>query len=144
MKKTTAATGLIVAALVTLSAMALRAQHTPSDGAVPLKTAVVGTWRGDSFFDNSSTNFGHTSLELRFTDYGIVTARRGPMKNRPVVDSWTGDYIVVGSAIYISPHGGNDDRVLLSSLAVVDGKLEGLAGATGNYGLGVAFSVARQ
>ena len=121
------------------------ARNTPQRAApVPLKKAIVGEWRGDSYFDNSSTNFGHTSLELRFTDYGVVTARRGPMKTRPVVDAWTGDYVVVGTAVYISPHGGNDDRVLLYSLAIVDGKLEGLLGATGNYGLGVAFSVARQ
>jgi hypothetical protein len=122
--------------------------QSPIESPAPLAKSIIGSWRGDAVYANPRTNFGRADLEMRFTDYGIVTVRRGPLPGRPVVDTWTGDYLILGSAVLISPHlpGQSGLSVRILSVAVQDNRLEGAPFGPGvsDYALGDGIQLRRQ
>ncbi len=137
------------AMLVGWLAIPPRAQSPPATP-VSLAKSIVGHWRGDAIFSNPRTNFGRTILEMRFTDYGIVTVSRGPMDGAglPSSSAWTGDYLVLGTSVLISPHIAGQSGFLVRVLAVTaeNDRLEGLpiGPGVGQYELGAGIQLRRQ
>jgi hypothetical protein len=124
------ATILLVSATLGWLAISPRAQ---TESPALLSKSIVGDWHGDAIFANPRTNFTRIELEMRFTDYGIVLVRRAPVPWAGSPDqgtsSWTGDYLVLGTTILISPHlnlpaGAGPGTIRLLSVAIENNRLE--------------------
>jgi hypothetical protein len=136
--------GLLAA---TLGVGAAAQVSAPAPDPAPLSKSIVGLWRGDALYCDNRTTFGRTSVEMRFNDYGTVTVRRGPYSGcgigRPLHDSFTGDYLVVGNSVIISMH-QTPGIVTIPGITITGDQWESLGGSGGNQFIGSALLMKRQ
>lgn len=136
--------GFVAALGIGLAAQVITPAPTPPE-LVPIKKSIVGLWRGDALYLDTRTTFGRTEIEMRFNDWGTVTVRRAPYPGRPVTDSFTGDYVVVGNSVLISPH-TVAGLISIPGIAIDGDKWESLATGAGfsDTFIGAALIMKRQ
>ena len=120
---------------------------SPAPAPPPLSKAIVGTWRGEAIVCDKRVNFGRIPVEIRFTDYGIATVREAAWDsgaagcgNTLPAKTLNADYVVVGSNVLLSPHGGDRSIVTISNITISEDKLEAVSTAV----LGNALVLTRQ
>ena len=136
--------GFVAALGIGLAAQVISPAPAPPE-TVPLTKSIVGLWRGDALYLDTRTTFGRAEIEMRFNDYGTVTVRRGPYLGRPRGDSFTGDYVVVGNGVLISPH-QVPGLLSIPGIAIDGDKWESLATSAGvsDTFIGSALMMKRQ
>lgn len=66
---------------------------------------LVGSWRGDlTFITGAPTgkHFDKVEFWVRFTDYGVFVAERGPTRDDPETRRDRGDYVALGRTVMLN------------------------------------------